>query len=339
MRSALRTSCADRDLALALEVRRAGSPGAATCGCCSRSSAASSIVMMRSPPSTNDESTLSSVVLPDPCHRSRRCCAGHDGLAQEAASVAPSASRSRPGRRARSPRRRKRRIVSSGPSRLSGGITQFTREPSGRRASTSGAGLVHPAPERAQDPLDHVHAAPRRTRTRRRSRSIRPSRSTSTGAGPLTMISSTARVLHQRLQRAEAQRAREHALARAPRAALVERLRLLVQQGRRYGRAVLPDRSADRETSRASSTSRRRRPWRGRRWRSSRQIRSRDCDTSPSRAVSPAARGRGAARGRSSGRRSAATACRKRDAQRRGRAGPLPSAGTAGGGEVDQLDR
>ena len=33
---------------------------------------------------------------------------------------------------------RNRRIVSSGPSRLSGGITQLTREPSGRRASASG---------------------------------------------------------------------------------------------------------------------------------------------------------------------------------------------------------
>ena len=36
------------------------------------------------------------------------------------------------------PSRRKRLIVSSGPSRLSGPITQLTREPSGSRASASG---------------------------------------------------------------------------------------------------------------------------------------------------------------------------------------------------------
>ena len=57
---------ADRDLALALDVRRAGSRAARRGAAASRSSAASSMVTMRSSSGIIDDSTLSSVVLPVP---------------------------------------------------------------------------------------------------------------------------------------------------------------------------------------------------------------------------------------------------------------------------------
>ena len=57
---------ADGDLALALDVRRAGSRGGPRGRWCSWSSAASSMVTIRSSSGMNAESTLSSVVLPVP---------------------------------------------------------------------------------------------------------------------------------------------------------------------------------------------------------------------------------------------------------------------------------
>ena len=86
-----------------------------------------------------DESALSSVVLPEPVppqtsRLQRRRTARASSSASGAVSV-PLATRSSGVK----PRRRKRRIVSTGPSSASGGITTFTREPSGRRASHSGS--------------------------------------------------------------------------------------------------------------------------------------------------------------------------------------------------------
>ena len=109
-----------------------------TCFCASLSSAASSIVMMRSRSGMNDESTFRSVVLPVPVppeirtfslpstHASRKAAAWCERLPKATRSSMVSGSREN------------LRIVSDGPVIASGGMIAFTREPSGRRASTIG---------------------------------------------------------------------------------------------------------------------------------------------------------------------------------------------------------
>ena len=109
-----------------------------TCFCRSWSSAASSTVMMRSSSGIADDSTFSVVVLPEPVppemrmlslprtHASRNWA--HFGVS------VPKRSRSSILKGSL----RNFRIVSVGPETASGGMMAFTREPSGRRASTIG---------------------------------------------------------------------------------------------------------------------------------------------------------------------------------------------------------
>ncbi len=104
----------------------------------SRSSAASSTVTMRSPPGMAPERALSVVVFPEPVPpltriEARPATATASSSATAAGSVPP-ATRSR----SEKPSRRKRRMVRQAPPSESGGITTFTREPSGSRASHSG---------------------------------------------------------------------------------------------------------------------------------------------------------------------------------------------------------
>ena len=125
-----------------------------TCGCCSLSSAASSIVRIRSSSGMNDEMTLSVVVFPAPVppatmmlirprtHASRNCATGEVIVPNSIRSSAWYGSAAN------------FRIVSAGPSIASGGITAFTREPSGRRASTYGRRLVHAAADLPDDLVD-----------------------------------------------------------------------------------------------------------------------------------------------------------------------------------------
>src|SRR4051812_25240070 len=88
------------------------------------------------------------------------------------------------------PRRRKRRIVSTGPSSASGGITTLTREPSGSRASHSGSASSTRRPSGAR-----IRSIAWRTSSSEPNAtpvaSKRPARSTHTGPAPLTMTSST----------------------------------------------------------------------------------------------------------------------------------------------------
>ena len=109
-----------------------------TWGCCSRSSAASSMVMMRSSSGMKLDSTFSVVVLPAPVppdtsmlirprtQDSRNFVTGSDIVPKDTRSAASYGSAAN------------LRIVSEGPSTASGGMIAFTREPSGRRASTYG---------------------------------------------------------------------------------------------------------------------------------------------------------------------------------------------------------
>ena len=119
------------------------------------------------------------------------------------------------------PWRRKRLIVSSGPSRLSGGMTQLTREPSGSRASTSGLASSTRRPSGLEDPLDQVHQLLARRRTRLGpldpARALDPN-----GAGPVDHDLVDLRVVHQS---ARADRDRRRSRARARRAARAARRR------------------------------------------------------------------------------------------------------------------
>ena len=189
MRNALRTSV--RTVTSPRPSRLAGRASSrTTCGCWRRSSAASSIVTMRSPGGMNAESALSVVVLPDPvppltstfnraamAARSRSCSGGDQ---------VPEATSSS----GENPRRRKRRIVSTGPSSASGGITTFTREPSGRRASHIGdaSSTRRPSGARIRSIAWRRSASAANCTA---PSSMRPRRSTNTDPAPLTMISST----------------------------------------------------------------------------------------------------------------------------------------------------
>ena len=137
------------------------------------------------------ESTLSVVVLPEPVPPQIRIVQrARTARARKSASGAvsvPLAIRSS----ALKPRRRKRRIVSTGPSSASGGITTFTREPSGRRASHERLRLVDAAPQRREDPLDRVAQLGLDAEARAEVCSSRPWRSTHAAAQPHTITSST----------------------------------------------------------------------------------------------------------------------------------------------------
>ena len=110
-------------------------------------------------------------------------------------------------RRAAIARAPKRRMVRHGPSTASGGTTTLTRDPSGSRASASGALPVGAQPERADDPLDQqldLVAARGGASVTRAGRA----RSTQTGAGAVDHHLGDRRVGEQRLERAEARGAR-----------------------------------------------------------------------------------------------------------------------------------
>ena len=155
IRSALRTS---RRIVTSPRPSRFGGRASSrtTCGWRSRSSAASSIVTTRSPSPTNVDSAFSVVVLPEPVPPQTRIVArARTARARKSSSgrvSVPFATRSS----AENPCRRKRRIVSAGPSSASGGSTTLIREPSGSRASHERLGLVGPPAQRRQDPLDRV---------------------------------------------------------------------------------------------------------------------------------------------------------------------------------------
>ena len=127
------------------------------------------------------------------------------------------------------PRRRKRRIVSTGPSSASGGTTTFTREPSGRRASTSGSASSTRRPERGEDALDRV-AQLAVGREARLGGLEPPAALDPRGRGPAHEHLVDLGVGEQRLERAEPERAlrdpRDERLARA----LVEHGRLAVHE-------------------------------------------------------------------------------------------------------------
>ena len=110
-----------------------------TCRWRSRSSAASSIVTIRSSPGIAPDSAFERRRLARA--RSRRSPAptrAPPRTAPAARPARPAACRARTSSRSEKPSRRKRRTVRHGPSSASGGITTFTREPSGSRASHSG---------------------------------------------------------------------------------------------------------------------------------------------------------------------------------------------------------
>ena len=112
----------------------------------------------------NDDSALSVVVLPEPVPPQTSIVArARTARARKSSSGRRRASRSPTRSSGVKPRRRKRRIVSAGPSSASGGITTFTREPSGcvytrqsnRRAgndSSPSSAATPPARTRSQSP-------------------------------------------------------------------------------------------------------------------------------------------------------------------------------------------
>ncbi len=109
-----------------------------TCACGSCSSAASSIVMMRSSSGMNDESTLSSVVLPEPVPPEMTMFARAFTAAPRNVAIC-SVSEPSP-IRSLGPEQLLRELADrdAGPRSASGGMIALTREPSLRRASTIG---------------------------------------------------------------------------------------------------------------------------------------------------------------------------------------------------------
>ena len=106
--------------------------------CCSRSSAASSMVTIRSRVEMYDDSAFISVVFPAPLPpdtMTLRRPRTHARRNWSASGVMDEWRRSSSGE---SGSRRNLRTVRTGPTSESGGMTAFTRDPSGRRASTMG---------------------------------------------------------------------------------------------------------------------------------------------------------------------------------------------------------
>ena len=138
----------------------------------------------------NEDSAFSVVVLPDPVppltrtfSRARTAAASSS---RSGADHVPTATRSSGVK----PARRKRRIVSTGPSTASGGMMTLTREPSGSRASTSGSASSTRRPSGARMRSIACRRSASVSNATPAS-SIRPARSTKTEPGPLTITSST----------------------------------------------------------------------------------------------------------------------------------------------------
>ena len=122
----------------------------------SRSSAASSIVTMRSSPGIAPESAFSVVVLPDPVPPlTSRAALAATHRARNSASSGSSVPRATRSRRPK-PSRRKRRMVRQGPVSDSGGIDRVHARAVRQPGVAQRGGLVHPAAQRGEDPLDRV---------------------------------------------------------------------------------------------------------------------------------------------------------------------------------------
>ena len=106
--------------------------------CCSRNSAASSMVTMRSSSGMKEDSTLRIVVFPAPVPPETTMFSRAVTHACNRSAMPAVHARLRTRSALRSGVLPKRRIDSIGPSTATGAITAFTREPSGRRASTMG---------------------------------------------------------------------------------------------------------------------------------------------------------------------------------------------------------
>ena len=102
------------------------------------SSLASSTVTMRSSFGMNDESTLRRVVLPVPVPPDTTMLSRPSMQARRKRTLRSSSVPNRTRSLAMNGSRANFRMVRNGPSIASGGMTAFTREPSGRRASTIG---------------------------------------------------------------------------------------------------------------------------------------------------------------------------------------------------------
>ena len=96
------------------------------------------MVTMRSWSGMNEDRQLRSVVFPEPVPPETRMLSRERTMARSTATISGVSVPRRIRSSTVSALRPKRRMESSGPSRASGGMMAFTREPSGRRASTMG---------------------------------------------------------------------------------------------------------------------------------------------------------------------------------------------------------
>ena len=126
-----------------------------TCSCCSCSSAASSIVTMRSRLEDEPRQNVQQRGLAGAgTARDQDVEPGADAAAGNRASAVSAVQFTRSLARRRSAGNR--RIESSGPSTASGGMIALTREPSGRRASTTGGRLRYAPPQSHDDLHDQL---------------------------------------------------------------------------------------------------------------------------------------------------------------------------------------
>ena len=154
-----------------------------TCSPGKRSSAASSIVTIRSWLGRHAARLFSSVVFPLPVPPVTSMFAPREDGAGEARSATADEQNSS----SASVRAPKRRIVRHGPSIATGGTTAFTREPSGRRASTSGRDRSTRKPSGATTRSMRCATVP--SSSRRSVRESMPSRSIHTPVDAFTMTS------------------------------------------------------------------------------------------------------------------------------------------------------
>ena len=128
-----------------------------TCSWRSWSSAASSIVTMRSSFGMNDDSTLSIVVLPEPVPPETKMFRRASTHARRKSNISGVAVPKRIRSSVVSGVAANLRMVMTGPTRLIGGMTALTREPSTRRASTIGDDSSMRRPIGRDDAVDDAH--------------------------------------------------------------------------------------------------------------------------------------------------------------------------------------
>ena len=137
MRSELRTS-SRMGMAPLPSMLAGRASSVTTCSWRSCSSAASSTVTMRSSLGRKDDSTLSVVVLPEPVPPETKMFSRACTQARRNSNISGVAVPKRTRSSVVNGDAANLRTVSTGPTRLIGGMTALTREPSGRRASTIG---------------------------------------------------------------------------------------------------------------------------------------------------------------------------------------------------------